>query len=216
MKTFLLAIAATGLAGLAAMSGSPKVKPQGGYLVYRGGGAGPVAFSHTSHGSMGFRCNACHPFIPRKASAITMAAINEGKGCGLCHNGKKKAPANGKAAFPVGDCKSCHMPEKDLILKGKHMGDIPFSHLRHTGTVEEGKVKIRAGYTCGNCHPAICEPRGGVPIGMLVPHDDIGCAACHNGEKKGPQGRTIFTATGNCTRCHKSTADYSDRKPGQP
>lgn len=65
----------------------------------------PAVFPHWVH-RINFKCYVCHDAIfQMKAGAngpITMDAIQEGKFCGVCHNGK--------IAFPVGfdTCDRCH------------------------------------------------------------------------------------------------------------
>jgi len=72
-----------------------------------GGAEGKVVFSHEQHTEVAkLKCNECHTAIfQRKAGAddITMAAINEGKFCGTCHNGDKAFDAKSKD-----DCGKCH------------------------------------------------------------------------------------------------------------
>ncbi|MFH1518217.1 MAG: c(7)-type cytochrome triheme domain-containing protein, partial [Pseudomonadota bacterium] len=67
-----------------------------------------MTFDGKSHADKGLKCPDCHVkpklFEMKKGSdKITMAAMNEGKFCGTCHDGKKafsvKAPA---------DCVKCH------------------------------------------------------------------------------------------------------------
>jgi hyperosmotically inducible protein len=69
---------------------------------------GKVTFDGKVHADKGFKCADCHTkpklFEMKKGGdKITMAAMNEGKFCGTCHDGKKafsvKAPA---------DCAQCH------------------------------------------------------------------------------------------------------------
>ena len=69
---------------------------------------GKVTFDGKVHADKGLKCADCHTkpklFEMKKSGAkITMAAMNEGKSCGACHDGKKafsvKAPA---------DCVKCH------------------------------------------------------------------------------------------------------------
>ena len=69
---------------------------------------GKVTFDGKVHGDKGFQCADCHTkpklFEMKKGGdKMTMAAMNEGKFCGTCHDGKKafsvKAPA---------DCAKCH------------------------------------------------------------------------------------------------------------
>ena len=70
-----------------------------------------VTFSHQKHADAKVtNCMDCHSpgkFAMKKASTtgITMAAMNEGKLCGACHEGQK--------AFSVKDaagCTKCHKP----------------------------------------------------------------------------------------------------------
>ncbi len=69
----------------------------------------PVTFDHGKHLAVkGLACKACHPaiFAKMKAAAnkITMADINKGKFCGVCHKGKGKAFAITKET-----CAKCHV-----------------------------------------------------------------------------------------------------------
>ena len=70
---------------------------------------GKVTFDGKSHADKGAKCADCHTkpklFEMKKGKdKLTMAAMNEGKFCGACHDGKKafsvKAPA---------DCAKCHI-----------------------------------------------------------------------------------------------------------
>ncbi len=69
---------------------------------------GKVTFDGKAHADKGLKCADCHTkpklFEMKKGGdKINMAAMNEGKFCGACHDGKKafgvKAPA---------DCAQCH------------------------------------------------------------------------------------------------------------
>ena len=63
-----------------------------------------VEFSHLAHGQW-LSCSNCHPAIFEKdagSAKITMAAIDDGKFCGVCHD--KIA-----VAMPA-SCKGCHKP----------------------------------------------------------------------------------------------------------
>jgi c(7)-type cytochrome triheme protein len=66
--------------------------------------AGNVKFSHALH-IKNFKCNDCHtkifPFQVAGAPHYTMGAMDHGKSCGACHNGKD-------AFSSSGDCESCH------------------------------------------------------------------------------------------------------------
>ncbi len=68
---------------------------------------GPVTYSHEKHKEKFPKCNACHTKVFKmkkgKSGPLTMAAMNEGKFCGACHDGKQ--------AFSVKDeasCNKCH------------------------------------------------------------------------------------------------------------
>ena len=72
---------------------------------------GKVIFDGKAHADAGLKCADCHIkpklFAMKKGGdKITMAAMNEGKFCGACHDGNKafsvKAPAN---------CVKCHKAE---------------------------------------------------------------------------------------------------------
>ncbi|MDX1487362.1 MAG: cytochrome c3 family protein [Acidiferrobacterales bacterium] len=69
---------------------------------------GVVTFSGQVHANAGLQCTDCHDVTGGKGGIFqmkygtakqTMAQMNEGKGCGTCHNGKK--------AFATSDPKSC-------------------------------------------------------------------------------------------------------------
>jgi c(7)-type cytochrome triheme protein len=67
---------------------------------------GKVTFDGKVHADKGLKCPDCHTKLfemKPPGAKITMAAMNEGKFCGACHDGKKafnvKAPA---------DCVKCH------------------------------------------------------------------------------------------------------------
>lgn len=69
---------------------------------------GKVTFDGKLHADKGAKCADCHTKpklfeMKQGKDKITMAAMNEGKFCGACHDGKK--------AFSVktpGDCAKCH------------------------------------------------------------------------------------------------------------
>lgn len=72
---------------------------------------GPVTFSHQNHLKKGVQCTDCHVEIFQMKRGQTtggkpmlMAAMNEGKLCGTCHNGKK--------AFATTQCLKCHAVKK--------------------------------------------------------------------------------------------------------
>ena len=66
----------------------------------------PAIFPHWAH-RLQFKCHVCHDAITvMKAGAnpITMEAIQQGKYCGTCHNGKTAFQATFEA------CPRCHRP----------------------------------------------------------------------------------------------------------
>lgn len=71
------------------------------------GSEGKVVFSHEVHTEkQGLKCAECHPKVFKMKAGgdeVTMAAINEGKFCGSCHDGKKAFSASDKA-----NCDKCH------------------------------------------------------------------------------------------------------------
>src|SRR5512138_2356942 len=80
--------------------------PAGKTLEFPDGDTGKVIFSGQVHKDAKLTCSACHKpdLFPEKKKGtvkITMEAINAGKLCGACHNGK--------AAFaPKDNCGRCH------------------------------------------------------------------------------------------------------------
>lgn len=70
-----------------------------------GGGTPPAVFPHWVH-RIWYRCYACHPgLFEMKAgeAKITMDAIQEGRACGTCHNGKVAW------AVTFETCNRCHV-----------------------------------------------------------------------------------------------------------
>ena len=66
-----------------------------------------VVYPHKQHTEW-LDCSNCHPaiFIPQKgANNISMASILLGQQCGVCH---------GKVAFPVSECRRCHVKTKQV------------------------------------------------------------------------------------------------------
>jgi len=109
----------TGVAGVALAIGlgialavmvpaAAQVKPPVDFTFDQGAGSlGPVTFSHTKHQAKVGKCTDCHTKVFQmkkgKTGPLTMAAMNEGKLCGACHNGK--------TAFSTQDgatCDRCH------------------------------------------------------------------------------------------------------------
>jgi len=95
------------LAALMLSSGNLMAVPPGKTIDFASP-KGKVTFDGKLHADKGLKCADCHTkpklFQMKKGTEkMTMAAMNEGKFCGACHDGKKafsvKAPA---------DCAKCH------------------------------------------------------------------------------------------------------------
>lgn len=73
---------------------------------------GPVVFSHEGHKTKVEKCTACHVKIFKmkkgQSGAITLAALQEGKFCGTCHDGKTQVA--GTVVFAIDACDKCHKP----------------------------------------------------------------------------------------------------------
>lgn len=140
---------------------------------------GPTLFSHKSHLKVS-SCGKCHPglYSPMRSNKhVDMAAMEKGKSCGACHNGKD--------AFSVKECSKCH-PVRNLVFEDKDAGNVVFSHTSHTGL-----------YKCGDCHTALFNTaRSKVKVSMKKMESGISCGACHD-------GKTAFTVSKNCELCHK-------------
>ena len=71
---------------------------------------GTVTFSHEKHSAKVDKCSTCHMKdfkMKRGASGpITLAAKQDGKYCGACHDGEKRI--GGVAVFAIDECDRCH------------------------------------------------------------------------------------------------------------
>jgi c(7)-type cytochrome triheme protein len=80
-------------------------------------GVRPVIFPHWFH-RIRFRCKVCHAELGFKmragANEVTMAAISDGKFCGMCHNGN--------IAWGAERCDLCHSakPGTPAGIRGGH------------------------------------------------------------------------------------------------
>lgn len=101
------AILAVGLALMLSIGNAMAVPA--GKVEFAGGGAGKVTLDAKIHADKGAKCADCHTkpklFEMKKgANKMTMAAMNEGKFCGACHDGKKSFSTKEAA-----DCGKCHV-----------------------------------------------------------------------------------------------------------
>ena len=95
------------LAALMLSSGNLIAVPPGKTLDYASS-KGKVTFDGKVHADKGLKCADCHTkpklFQMKKGGdKMTMAAMNEGKFCGACHDGKKAFSVKAAA-----DCAKCH------------------------------------------------------------------------------------------------------------
>jgi c(7)-type cytochrome triheme protein len=88
-----------------AFAGSAFAIGVGKTVEYAGGVAGKVIFDGKVHADKGLKCNDCHTkiFPMKKGAQITMAEMNAGKNCGICHNGEKAFKSAEQA-----NCGKCH------------------------------------------------------------------------------------------------------------
>lgn len=138
---------------------------------------GTIIFSHKKHAGM-LNCGECHNkiYAPGRNKPAGMAAMEKGKSCGACHNGK--------TAFAVKQCSKCH-PVKDVDYKVKGAGPAKFSHTVHL-----------AMYSCNDCHTKIFKAgRSTKVVTMLEMEKGKSCGACHD-------GKTAFTVRESCVKCH--------------
>lgn len=139
---------------------------------------GTVVFSHSKHGT---NCNECHPkLFQKKANSnhVNMKAMEKGRSCGTCHNGKR--------AFSVtGDCAKCHAG--DMLYKVPDAGDVAFSHEVH--------IDLLGG--CDSCHPDLFKAKRGANRATMADMEEgQSCGACHDGS-------TAFGVADACEGCHQ-------------
>lgn len=159
-----------------------KGKPRS--ITYRQKGATNALFSHEIHiAKTGGKCRSCHnaKVITGKAKKVTMAEMEKGKTCGVCHDGK--------TAFTVaGNCGQCHigMSPTEIEFKVKGAVAAQFSHKFHLGS-----------YSCKDCHTKVFQYKAKTGLfSMAAMEQGKGCGVCHN-------DKDAFTVAGNCDRCHK-------------
>lgn len=140
---------------------------------------GTVVFRHSTHLAKKPQCNTCHNRIFKTGPTppVTMAAMEKGKSCGACHNGKK--------AFALADCSKCH-PTRELTFIEKEAGNVNFSHKTHTSL-----------YKCGECHITVFNTSiSKAKVSMKEMEAGKSCGACHD-------GKTAFSVKDKCESCHK-------------
>ena len=94
---------------LALIPAAAQVKPPADFTFEQGKDSpGPVTFSHEKHKEKAEKCTVCHTKVFQmkkgKTGPLTMAAMNEGKLCGACHDGKTAFSTKDQA-----NCAKCHV-----------------------------------------------------------------------------------------------------------
>ena len=152
-------------------------------------------FSHKLHViDQELDCDSCHPdiFAKKRGAAeangdYTMAAMEEGKYCGACHD--KEMLEDPKS------CKVCHgsdMKQPKTILFTIPVKAVIFDHNMHTEDL---------GLECSDCHSKLFKMK----MGNAEKHPDQFtmealykgkyCGACHDGDQ-------AFASNTQCTVCH--------------
>ncbi|MDD2851370.1 MAG: cytochrome c3 family protein [Desulfuromonadaceae bacterium] len=151
---------------------------------------GPVLFKHTAHLQKNSECVTCHNslFKTGENPRVSMDAMEKGKSCGACHDGKK--------AFGLDKCMECH-PVKEITIKVKETGPTPFSHKFH---VEVAK--------CDKCHPALYSTsQPNKHVGMAAMEKGKSCGVCHNAKDAFP--------VKECAKCHPALElEFEDKTIG--
>ncbi|MBJ6727556.1 cytochrome c3 family protein [Geomesophilobacter sediminis] len=141
-----------------------------------------VTFDHVFHvKKTGGQCKACHNanFV-RGNGHWSMAQMEKGKSCGICHNGKRAFTANG-------NCNQCHkgMKPHDINFKFAGISPVTFSHDYHLKK-----------YKCQDCHTKLFPYNTATKFTMNDMAQGKSCGGCHN-------GKAAFTTTGACYKCHQ-------------
>jgi c(7)-type cytochrome triheme protein len=154
-------------------------------------------FSHRSHVvTAGLSCDSCHPSLfERKRGAAkakgdyNMAALDAGKYCGSCHDGKTAFNTTGPET-----CKTCHgsdMKQPETVVFNRPVKGVVFGHKEH----------VDMGLNCASCHDKAFEMRKGAAeenpakFTMEAMYAGKYCGVCHN-------GNIAYAASTRCTSCH--------------
>lgn len=155
-------------------------------------------FSHKKHVmEAGLDCDSCHPDVFQKkrgaaaeAGDYTMAALEEGRYCGTCHDGDTAFGVTGPQS-----CVTCHgsnMQQPQVIVFEQPVKAVLFSHTMHTEDI---------GLECTDCHNSIFKMKLGnaesLPEKFTMEALYAGkyCGACHDGD-------SAFASDTKCTTCH--------------
>ena len=146
-------------------------------VVFKVKETGPTVFSHAKHVDR-YKCDSCHTRLYGIGAnkPVTMAAMEQGRSCGACHNAK--------VAFSVGECQKCH-PVREIKFDLAGISDAKFSHTAH--------LKM---HQCNDCHTDTFPLKtGNKPVSMREMRNAKSCGACHD-------GKTAFSVSGSCDSCH--------------
>ena len=104
-------VAVLAIALVSSMSGIAQVKSPPDFTFDKAESSpGQVTFSHDKHRARVDKCTTCHmrDFKMKRGGSgpITLAAKQDGKYCGACHDGKTKI--GGAVVFSIDACDQCH------------------------------------------------------------------------------------------------------------
>lgn len=161
-------------------------------------------FSHKVHTmDAGITCDACHDdLFTMETGAVlatgkmTMAAMEEGKYCGACHDGKTAFASNTQ-------CASCHTDLNELIppdpiVWTKPVKAVVFYHKPH---IED------YGLDCDSCHDSLFAMQTGAAekkddFTMKSLYEGKYCGKCHDGSM-------AFASNTRCNTCHIGVKGYN-------
>lgn len=137
-------------------------------------------FNHDKHLNV-HTCSDCHnqPYNAGPDNErVTMAQMEKGASCGVCHDGS--------TVFSVkGDCDKCHKSTVNVTFRVKETGNTLFSHAVHAPS-----------FTCSDCHNGIfIAGKGSRRTSMAEMEKGSSCGACHD-------GKTAFGVKSDCQKCH--------------
>jgi len=160
-----------------------------------------LKMNHKAHAAKGIKCAECHGDVGQLELA-TRDQLPRMKGCFGCHQNGDAGGLSKTTAGAKGDCKTCHVTEKDGTLKQMFASGVllPPKWLKnsaHSADWIERHKKVAgadSGY-CANCHTeAYCvachdgkvKPRSVHPNDWLTMHEIAArfeqpkCASCHS------------------------------------
>lgn len=110
-RLWLACLAVLGLGLVLPGSGPAQVKTPPDFPIPKAESSpGQVTFSHEQHKAKVDKCTTCHMkhFKMKRGTSgqITLAAKQEGKLCGACHDGK--TAMGGTVVFSIDQCDTCH------------------------------------------------------------------------------------------------------------